>query len=76
VNPPHIHYPGDGRLPREVFLNGERIEHVVYADEKLGKVVVFRWPLQLQNYLSGDTVRQRILRHTIYGNVFVRVKEA
>lgn len=36
----HIHKPNDGRGQREVFLNGKRLTHCIYADTKRGIVDV------------------------------------
>ena len=30
---PYVHYAGDGLGPRDVFVNGNPIRHVVYANQ-------------------------------------------
>ena len=35
---PYVHYAGDGLGPRDVFVNGNPIRHVVYANEAKGVV--------------------------------------
>jgi hypothetical protein len=39
-NVPWVHRSDDGRGPREVYLNGELIGRVLYADERRGFVHV------------------------------------
>lgn len=36
----HIHTPGDGRGRRDVFLDGKRLTHCIYADTNRGIVDV------------------------------------
>lgn len=40
---PYVHYAGDGLGPRDVFVNGNPIRHVVYANQAKG-VVEFACP--------------------------------
>lgn len=35
---PYVHYAGDGLGPRDVFVNGNPIRHVVYANQAKGVV--------------------------------------
>lgn len=35
---PYVHYAGDGLGPRDVFVNGNPIRHVVYANRAKGVV--------------------------------------
>ncbi|MDW2592607.1 hypothetical protein [Citrobacter braakii] len=59
----HIHYAGDGRRgAREVYLNGERIEHVTYADTKKGIVRYNPHPLRFKP--NGD-IQSRTLRGVV-----------
>ena len=65
--PGHIHFPGDGRGLRDVFVDGELVQDVVFADTRRGTVKVFKRPLQVDE-------RGRIVRETRYGVVEVRFK--
>lgn len=38
MSPESIHTPDDGRGPRDVYLNGQLIHRVMYADTKRGIV--------------------------------------
>jgi hypothetical protein len=64
--PPHIHTGGDGRRPRDVFLNGKRLERVVYADTRRGIVRVTDKPVKLHKHCK------RIITRTLRGVVEVR----
>lgn len=50
-----IHTPGDGRGARAVFVNGVRIEHVVFADERRGVVRYHVWPRRFKRDGSAVT---------------------
>ena len=67
--PLHAHTAGDGRGPRDAYLNGKLIEHVLYADERKGVVRVAVWPYRLDKY------RKRILVRTLHGTVKVVMGE-
>lgn len=46
-HPSHIHTPDDGRgVERRVFVNGEEVSHVFYADTKLGFVRYWLQPVR------------------------------
>ena len=64
----YVHTYGDGRGARDVFLNGKKIEHVVYADEKRGIVRVTDYPIRL------DKWRKKALWKTLRGRVEVLSK--
>ena len=64
----HIHTAGDGRGPRDVFLNGKLIDRVTYADTRAGIVRVVGNPLKL------DKWKKRVLTRTLRGAVDVRAK--
>lgn len=61
----HVHTPMDGRGARQVFLNGNPINRVVYADTRKGKVRVHDDPPRLDKY------GKRIIERTLYGVVTV-----
>lgn len=62
----HSHFTGDGRGPRDVFLNGKLLHDVVFADTKRGIVSVVKRPLQVD--------KDALARDTRYGVVEVRFK--
>lgn len=64
----HIHTAGDGRGPRDVFLNGKLVDRVMYADTRAGIVRVVGSPVKL------DKWKKRVLTRTLRGTVEVRVK--
>ena len=64
----HIHTTGDGRGPRDVFLNGKLIDRVMYADTSAGFVRVVGNPVKL------DKWKKRVLTRTLRGVVEVRAK--
>ncbi len=64
---PHIHKPDDGRGMRLVTLNGEPIQHCVYADTKRGVVIAHVMPLTLNR--RGDCIQTRRMK----GRVVVEV---
>jgi len=63
----HIYTPKNTG-PADVFLNGNRIERVIYADTKRGFVRVVGSPVKL------DKWKKRVLTRTLRGTVEVRVK--
>ena len=58
----------DGKILRDVFLNGKKIDHVVYADTKRGVVRVVRQPVRTDKY------HKRVLTRTVRGHVEVVFK--
>ena len=66
MQPAHVHEAGDGRPPRHVWLDGELLKAVVYADEKRGMVRCLRQPLQL------DKHGKRCLSFVLRGKVVVK----
>ncbi|EIK4679494.1 hypothetical protein WKT37_004511 [Salmonella enterica] len=59
----HIHYVGDGRSgAREVYLNGERIEHVTYADTNKGIIRYNPYPLRFK---PNGEIQSRTLRGVV-----------
>ena len=62
----YVHTPYDGRgTNRDVLLNGNKIDRVIYADEKRGIVRVLRSPIRL------DKWRKLVLWRTFRGRVEV-----
>ncbi|HDW1391396.1 TPA: hypothetical protein RK250_005029 [Klebsiella oxytoca] len=59
---PDVHYAGDGLGPRDVFVNGNPIRHVVYANQAKG-IVEFA-PLPLRVKRNGE-IYTRILRGSV-----------
>lgn len=55
---PNVHYAGDGRGPRDVFVNGNRIGHVVYADETKGIVKFTPYPVRAKR--NGDAYTRKL----------------
>lgn len=68
MKPSYIHEPGDGRGPRDVFLNDRRLDAVLYANERRGVVKVARQPFKV------DKHGKRILARTMHGTVRVEPK--
>lgn len=56
---PWRHSAADGRGPRAVFLDGERIERVVWADERRGIVKQYDNPLRLNRRRNCAIARVR-----------------
>lgn len=54
----HIHHPDDGRGVRDVFVNGNAIEHVVWADTRAG--VVWFCPLPIRITPAGEAYQRRL----------------
>lgn len=63
--PPHIHLPQDGRDPRDVFLNGQLVKRVLYADTRRGLVRVADDPYRVHKH------GKRIITRTLRGVVLV-----
>ncbi len=61
----YVHTPYDGRGTRDVFLNGNKIDRVIYADEKRGIVRVIHSPPRV------DERNKRVLWKTMRGCVEV-----
>ena len=62
----YVHTPYDGRgKNRDVLLNGNKIDRVIYADEKRGIVRVLRSPIRLDKWCK------RVLWRTFRGRVEV-----
>ena len=57
----HIHTWHDGRGPRDVFVNGNRIDSVVWADTQAGVVIYVPQPSRIHRRLR-DCVFTRKLR--------------
>lgn len=68
TNQPHIHTSTDKRGKRDVFLNGKRIESVLYANTKKGVVRVARTERGL---LKLHKHGKRIQMRTLHGAVQV-----
>ena len=65
---PYVHYAGDGLGPRDVFVNGNPIRHVVYANQAKG-VVEFA-PLPLRVKRNGE-----IYTRKLHGTVIVKPQQ-
>ena len=59
----HIHKPDDGRGLRKVFVNGNEIDGVTYADTKLGIVIYAPKPYRVAK--GKDYIYTRKLRGTV-----------
>ena len=64
---PHRHTPKDGRGFRKVFVNGNPIDHVFYADTKRGIALAFCIPLRPHPHRHRGEVRW----HCVKGRVTV-----
>ena len=60
----HVHWADDGRGQREVFLDGKRIDCVVYCDTEAGIAVVADMPLR-------STDGNHIDYHPVWGEIKV-----
>lgn len=60
----HIHRVGDGRGPRDVFVNGNKIDCAVWADTKRGEVVFHPRPARIHK-LRRDEVYARMLKGVV-----------
>ncbi|SDF69775.1 hypothetical protein SAMN05216571_101262 [Onishia taeanensis] len=56
----HIHVPEDGRGPREVFVDGHKIDKVCYADTRRGIVDYYPQPIKVDKW--GKRVISRRMR--------------
>lgn len=65
----HIHYPGDGRGMRKVFVNGKLIDQVFYADTKKGIVDHYPQPLKVHKH------RKRMISRRLRGCVEVSCED-
>lgn len=65
---PDVHYAGDGLGPRDVFVNGNTIRHVVYANQAKG-IVEFA-PLPLRVKRNGE-----IYTRKLHGTVIVKSQQ-
>ena len=63
-----VHSCDDGRGLRDVFVDGLKIDRVMYADTKRGIVRVTHSPIRL------DKHRKRVLTKTLRGHVEVFFK--
>ena len=66
---PNIHTPNDGRGPRAVFVDGERVERVTYADTRRGLIRYSHYPLRAN-------ARGEVVERTRRGKVEVRPIDA
>lgn len=62
----HIHVRGDGRGPRQVYLNGKPIMQVVFADTRKGVVRFHDRPAKVHKH------GKRFIERTRHGLVEVR----
>lgn len=65
----HIHAPNDGRGKRDVFLDGARLKHCIYADTKRGIVDVH--VLNERGFVKVDKRGKRPLSKRLRGKVEV-----
>lgn len=56
--------------PVDVFLNGEKIDNVLMADDEKGELYFYPSPLEI------DNESKTIVGKTLYGKVEVRLREA
>jgi len=61
-----IHTPGDGRGLRDVWVDGEKINNVFFADTRRGIVDHYLEPIRLHKYAK------RILSERLHGHVVVK----
>lgn len=67
----HIHTPHDGRGRRDVYVNGNKTEFVLWADTRAGVVVYAPHPLRVHRRLR-DQVYTRKLRGKVEVNAHGR----
>jgi len=68
MNQPHIftiENTSEMGQPVEVFLNGKKVDHCIYADTKKGKVVFHPLPLKVHKH------KKKVIGKTRYGQVTV-----
>lgn len=58
-----IHHSGDRRGPRKVFVNGNEIDNVIFADTEKGIVEFVPLPARVKK--NSDTVYTRKLRGSV-----------
>ena len=66
MNQPHIftiENTSEIGKPVEVFLNGKKVDHCIYADTKNGKVVFHPLPLKVHKH------KKKVICKTRYGQV-------
>lgn len=66
MNQPHIftiENTSEIGKPVEVFLNGKKVDHCIYADTKKGKVVFHPLPLKVHKH------KKKVIGKTRYGQV-------
>ena len=56
----HIHRPLDGRGMRKIFVNGNQVDRVFYADTKKGIVDYYPQPIRVHKH--GKRMLSRRLR--------------
>lgn len=59
----HIHHISDGRGKRKIFVNGNEIRYVIYADTKKGIVKYHPHPVRLKK--GTDEVYTRTLKGVV-----------
>ena len=60
----HIHMPYDGRGNRRIFVNGNEVRNVFYANEKKGIVKFYPRPLRVKKP-EGDEAYSRTLKGSV-----------
>lgn len=65
---PDVHYAGDGLGPRDVFVNENPINHVVYANLVKGGVEFAPRPLRVKR--NGE-----IYTRKLHGTVIVKLQQ-
>ena len=60
----HLHTPGDGKADRRIFVNGNEIRNVFYADEKKGIVKFYPRPFRVKRP-ECDEAYSRTLRGVV-----------
>lgn len=65
---PDVHYAGDGLGPRDVFVNGNPINQVVYANPAKGVVEFSPRPLRVK--CNGE-----IYTRKLHGTVIVKFRQ-
>ncbi|WFF40398.1 hypothetical protein EVC62_02160 [Salinicola endophyticus] len=61
----HIHYVGDGRGRRKVYVDGRLVERAIYADVRRG--IVDHFPTPLKIHKRG----KRVISRRLHGQVTV-----
>jgi len=60
----HMHTPGDGKADRHIFVNGNEIKNVFYANENKGIVKFYPRPLRVKKP-ERDEAYSRTLRGSV-----------